>query len=70
MEEKKKITVIGATNTDIAGECLFPMVLSDSNIGKVRVSLGGVGHNIALSSSLLGASVSFITAFGDDTFGK
>ena len=68
--DKKKITVIGATNTDIAGECLFPMVLSDSNIGKVSVSLGGVGHNIALSAALLGASVSFITAFGSDQFGK
>ena len=71
MEEiKKNITVIGATNTDIAGECLSPMVISDSNIGKVSVSLGGVGHNIALSLSYLGSDVSFVTAFGNDNFGR
>ena len=32
MEKERRILVIGATNTDIAGECFFPMVLEDSNI--------------------------------------
>ena len=70
MEKERRILVIGATNTDIAGECFFPMVLEDSNIGSVSTSLGGVGHNIALNASRLGASVTFITALGNDVFGR
>ena len=70
MEKERRILVIGATNTDIAGECFFPMVLEDSNIGSVSTSLGGVGHNIALNASSLGASVTFITALGNDVFGR
>ena len=40
-KERKDIVVIGATNTDISGKCLYPLVMSDSNIGKVTTSLGG-----------------------------
>lgn len=65
----KRITVIGATNTDISGKCLFQMVMKDSNIGKVTTSLGGVGHNVAMNLSLLGSPVTFITAIANDGFG-
>ena len=68
-KEKKDIVIIGATNTDISGKCLYPLVMSDSNIGKISTSLGGVGHNIALNLSRMGKDVSFITSLGSDNFG-
>lgn len=61
-----RIVVIGATNTDIAGQCLYPMVLEDSNIGTVTISIGGVGHNTAMNLAKLGEDVTFITALGSD----
>ena len=68
-KDRKEILVIGATNTDISGKCLYPLVMGDSNIGKVTTSLGGVGHNIALNLSRMGKEVSFITSLGSDNFG-
>ena len=68
-KDRKEILVIGATNTDISGKCLYPLVMGDSNIGKVTTSLGGVGHNIALNLSRMGKDVSFITSLGSDNFG-
>ena len=68
-KERKDIVVIGATNTDISGKCLYPLVMSDSNIGNISTSLGGVGHNIALNLSHMGKEVSFITSIGSDNFG-
>ena len=62
----KPIVVIGATNTDIAGQCFYPMVLEDSNIGSVTISIGGVGHNTAMNLAKLSEKVTFITALGSD----
>lgn len=67
---KQKVVVIGGTNTDLCGESFAPIVGSDSNIGKVTFSPGGVGHNIALNLSLMGEDVTFITAIGGDVFGS
>lgn len=67
---KQKVVVIGGTNTDLCGESFAPIVGSDSNIGKVTFSPGGVGHNIALNLSLMGEDVTFITALGGDVFGS
>ncbi len=60
------VVVIGGGNMDIGGRSDAPMVPRDSNPGKVRMSLGGVGRNIAHNLSLLGVDVRFLTAFGDD----
>ena len=68
-KERREIIVIGATNTDISGKCLYPLVMEDSNLGKVSMSLGGVAHNIALNLSLLVKNVTFITSLGSDVFG-
>ena len=43
-----------------------PLVPHDSNPGQVRMSLGGVGRNIAHNLCLLGTEVKLLTAFGDD----
>lgn len=58
--------VVGGVNMDIGGSPLGPLVPQDSNPGRVRMSLGGVGRNIAHNMSLLGLDVRMVTALGDD----
>lgn len=60
------VVVIGGVNMDIGGRSFAPLVGKDSNPGKVQMSLGGVGRNIAHNLTLLGTDVHLITAFGDD----
>ena len=58
--------VVGGVNMDIGGRPAGKLVPADSNPGAVRMSLGGVGRNIAHNMSLLGMDVRLLTAFGDD----
>ena len=46
--------VVGGVNVDIGGIAFSPLVAADSNPGTVKISLGGVGRNIAHNLSLLG----------------
>lgn len=62
--------VVGGVNVDIGGHAFSPLVAEDSNPGKVRISLGGVGRNIAHNMSLMGVDVRMLTAFGDDANGQ
>lgn len=58
--------VVGGVNMDIGGVSSAPLVPADSNPGVVRMSLGGVGRNIAHNMALLGVDTRLLTAFGDD----
>ena len=60
------VVVIGGVNMDIGGRSFGPLVTKDSNPGRVTMSLGGVGRNIAHNMALLGMDVHLVTAFGDD----
>lgn len=60
--------VVGGLNKDIGGKPLNRLIPKDSNLGKVNISIGGVGRNIAHNMSLLGVRSSFLTALGDDEF--
>ena len=62
--------VVGGVNVDIGGQSYAPLVARDSNPGRVRISLGGVGRNIAHNMSLLGVDVRLLTAFGDDLYAQ
>ena len=62
--------VVGGVNVDIGGKSGVPLVAADSNPGTVKISLGGVGRNIAHNLSLLGTDVRILTAFGDDVHGQ
>ena len=62
--------VVGGVNMDIGARSAAPLVARDSNPGKVRMSLGGVGRNIAHNLALLGADVRMLTAFGDDLYAQ
>lgn len=62
--------VVGGVNVDIGGQSFGALVDADSNPGKVTVSLGGVGRNIAHNMALLGTDVRLLTAYGDDVHGQ
>ena len=62
--------VVGGVNVDIGGHSFAPLVASDSNPGTVRISLGGVGRNIAHNLALLGKDVRLLCAYGDDLNGE
>lgn len=61
------VVVAGGTNVDIGGRSYAPLVAGDSNPGRVTVSLGGVGRNIAHDLALLGVETVLLTALGGDT---
>ena len=58
--------VAGGVNMDVGGRSCEGLIPRDSNPGQVRMSLGGVGRNIAHNMALLGVEVHLLTAFGDD----
>ena len=62
--------MVGGVNMDIGGWPSEVPVDRDSNPGAVRMSLGGVGRNIAHNMSLLGLDVRMVTAFGDDLYAQ
>ena len=62
--------VVGGVNMDIGGRSQASLVDGDSNPGRVSVSLGGVGRNIAHNMSLMGLDVRLLTAYGDDLHGE
>ncbi|MBI9008730.1 MAG: carbohydrate kinase family protein [Tenericutes bacterium] len=64
------VLVIGACNIDIIGKSHETLLNSESNIGEVSISLGGVAKNMATNLFYLGADVSFLTLIGSDNFAK
>lgn len=62
------ILVIGGINMDILGNPVGDFRLRDSNIGRLTLSAGGVGHNIARQLASQGARVELMCVFGDDVF--
>lgn len=69
-ERGSYVAVIGGVNIDIGGYSAAPLIARDSNPGKIRMTLGGVGRNIAHNMALLGLDVKFLTAFGDDVYAQ
>lgn len=64
------VVVVGAANVDIGAVSRLPLVAGDSNPGRVGVSLGGVGRNIAHNLRLLGVDTAMITVLGEDHFAE
>lgn len=62
--------VVGGVNMDIGGVSHAALVPADSNPGTVRMSLGGVGRNIAHNMTLLGVDTRMLTVFGDDVYAQ
>ena len=70
LNRKARCAVIGAANIDIGGFPGRPLVPRDSNPGRITLSSGGVGRNIACNLAKLGLSVELVTALGGDAFGE
>lgn len=66
MSSGSYVAVVGGINVDISGTSDSKMILGDSNPGRVTLSLGGVGRNIAENLLLLGMSCHMVTVLGDD----
>ena len=61
-----RAVVCGGVNIDIGARSFAPLRAKDSNPGRVELSLGGVGRNIAHNLRLLGLDVELLTALGGD----
>lgn len=62
------VTVVGSANMDIGGVPYKKAMSRDSNPGRISLSVGGVGGNIARNLSAMGVDVKFITVLGGDIF--
>ena len=65
-----QIVVVGAVNMDLSGTPAGPLRSGDSNPGRITLSAGGVGRNIAENLRRLGRNVSLVTLTGDDHYGR
>lgn len=64
------VTVVGGANIDFQGFPSGELRPHDSNPGKIRLSAGGVGRNIAENLARLGVPVRFVSVFGEDKYGE
>ena len=62
--------VVGGVNVDIGGRASAALVPKDSNPGTVRISLGGVGRNVAHNMALLGVNTRLLTVLGEDAHAR
>lgn len=63
------VSIIGGANMDIQSFPYANLILKDSNPGKVKISLGGVGRNIGENLIKLGINTKLISVIGDDIYG-
>lgn len=63
------IAIVGGANMDIQGFPYENFIPRDSNPGKIKVSLGGVGRNIGENLAKLGVETKLISVIGDDPYG-
>ncbi len=70
LKEGAYALVIGGANVDIIGFPSQVLNMEDSNPGKIKMSMGGVGRNIAENLSRLGITTKMLTAIGNDVYGK
>ncbi len=62
--------VVGGVNVDVGGRPYASLRPGDSNPGRVRTSLGGVGRNIAHNMALLGIDTRMVTVIGEDLYAR
>lgn len=70
MRDEFYVLIIGGSNVDIQGTPFNKLIPNDSNMGRVKVSLGGVGRNIGENLTKLGVKTRLISVLGDDSYGK
>ncbi len=70
LKQEDYACVLGGCNIDIIGFPTQKLIARDSNPGRVKISHGGVGRNIAENMVHLGVPTKLISAVGDDLYGK
>lgn len=65
----KEILVIGGSNIDYLSKSQKPLIMGDSNIGTLQISVGGVGRNITENLARLQNKITFLTCLGKDSSG-
>lgn len=70
IDERDYVSVIGGANMDIVGYPDETLRKKDSNPGTVKLSVGGVGRNIAENLARLGTSVKMFSCVGEDFHGE
>ncbi len=60
------VVAIGALNLDLCGTPTAALRARDSNPGRITITAGGVGHNIAREIARGGTAVELLTALGSD----
>ena len=65
-----RCAVVGAANIDIGGFPEGRLAMQDSNPGRIRMSAGGVGRNIACNLARLGVETHLVAALGTDAFAR
>lgn len=66
LEPDHYVMVVGSSNVDIQGFSSHKIVNSDSNIGQIRLSMGGVGRNVTENLIRLGQETKLISVTGGD----
>lgn len=64
------IVIIGGINIDIEGYPYKDLVEQDSNPGRIKISYGGVGRNIAENAARIGEKVAMLSVIGADELGR
>ena len=70
LPDESYAAVVGGANIDLGGISAAKLIPEDSNPGQVRMSLGGVGRNIAHNMTLLGLDTHLLTVLGEDLFAQ
>ncbi len=70
IDERDYVSVIGGANMDIVGYPDGALRKKDSNPGQVKLSVGGVGRNIAENLARLDTSVKMFSCVGEDFHGE
>ena len=60
---------VGAANVDVHGKSKKPLIMRDSNPGRMNTSAGGVTRNILENLARLGVDSRLVCAIGTDVFG-
>ncbi len=70
VQDNPYVIVVGGVNMDIHGFPKEKLIPGDSNIGSVKMSLGGVGRNIGENLVRLGIETKLISVLGNDIYGS
>ena len=70
ISREDRICIIGGSNIDVWAKSGTDLINGEASEGDIKISVGGVGRNIAENICKLGMQPEFITAISNDEYGK